>query len=231
LPIEPGPTAERPRCQLPVRPTTNGQRLQRVKRRAEQTALDNVMAVVFRFAQLDRGRRWLAGCTGAALPLAMALAGCGASATRVAPAAAVPATPDASSLAAVRECLAKRGIVLQPKGGRSADHEAELLREKPAGISRKQFEAALRGCGVTLPSPPQPAPDGSPYLRRMKAVLERFARCMDDRGVEVGPPNTSGKGPIFTPQAGTVGSRRFRAALAFCRPLLVGMLPFPRVEP
>jgi hypothetical protein len=47
-------------------------------------------------------------------------------------------------------------------------------------------------------------------------ALTRFAACMRENGVNLPPPNTSGKGPIFNVSGLNVASTEFKAAEAKC---------------
>ncbi|HXA54417.1 MAG TPA: hypothetical protein VNV37_06025 [Solirubrobacteraceae bacterium] len=137
-----------------------------------------------------------------------------------------PGGTDAPSFTAIRQCLAKKGITLpqsHPLAG------AKL----PSGVSRSQFYEEMRGCaGSLLP------PGGNHFHRfgglhkhgfrnpydnpRFHAVLVRFSACLRQQGIDVGEPNTSGKGPLFDTKGINTGSPQFRAATAKCRSTLIG---------
>ncbi len=53
-----------------------------------------------------------------------------------------------------------------------------------------------------------------------KRALESFAACLRQNGVDVGPPDTSGKGPIFDSKAAEAHPARLRAAQRKCAHLL-----------
>jgi hypothetical protein len=118
---------------------------------------------------------------------------------------------------AVRECLKKNGIAL-PKftpGQRPTPGEHGPLL--PKGVSKAQYEAALKKCG------------GGSFGGRsrfgsaaVKQALTKFATCMRENGVNVPKANTSGKGPIFNTKGLNTSSATFRAAEAKCRVDLTG---------
>jgi hypothetical protein len=49
----------------------------------------------------------------------------------------------------------------------------------------------------------------------------RFAACLRQSGINVGEPNTSGKGPVFDTRGINTGSPQFKAASAKCRAVLL----------
>lgn len=49
----------------------------------------------------------------------------------------------------------------------------------------------------------------------------RFATCLRQNGVNVGEPNTSGKGPVFDTKGINTGSPQFKAASMKCRSVLL----------
>jgi hypothetical protein len=132
--------------------------------------------------------------------------------------------------AALRECLAKNGIKLpQRKPGQrpgaggffGAGAGAAGL---PAGVSRSQFEAAIRKCGG-FPRGRLPGARGGRGGRFLNsptatASYTKFAACMRENGVNLPPPNTSGKGPVFNDKDLKLSSPTFRAAERKCRSIL-----------
>ena len=148
---------------------------------------------------------------------------------------ATPAGP-AARFAAVRTCLSKKGITLPQRGaagfaGGAAGGGAEL----PKGMSRAQFAEALRSCGAGFKgSHFNKGANGfkNPFNNaRFHSVLMRFAACMRQNGVNVGEPNTSGKGPIFDTKGINTGSAQFKAASANCRSTLLGALKSGKAHP
>jgi hypothetical protein len=125
----------------------------------------------------------------------------------------------------VRECLQKNGITL-PKftpGKRPAPGTGGGFpggaggRTLPKGVSRAQYEAALKKCGGGL--------NGGAFFRGgaghfnspvVKQALAKFAACMHENGINVPAPNTSGKGPIFNTKGLNTSSATFKAAEAKC---------------
>jgi hypothetical protein len=128
------------------------------------------------------------------------------------------------SLTAIRTCLAKKGITLpqsHPLAG------AKL----PKGMSRAQFYEELRGCAGGIVPPGNHSLGNSaksfhnPFNNpRFHQVLVRFSACLRQNGINVGEPNTSGKGPIFNTKGINTGSPQFKAATAKCRATLLGAL-------
>jgi hypothetical protein len=141
------------------------------------------------------------------------------------------ATPGAgpSRFTALRECLQKNGITLpKRKAGQTPGSGAGGFLggapKLPAGVSRTQYQAAVKKCGG-LPRFPRGGFRGprikfnSPTVR---AALAKFAACLRANGVNVPEANTSGKGPIFNTKGLNTNSAAFRAAETKCRSDLVG---------
>jgi hypothetical protein len=143
----------------------------------------------------------------------------------------------AARFAAVRTCLSKKGITLpqRPTGTGGFLDGAGSGAQLPQGMSRAQFAEALRSCGAGF--------KGSHFGKRGKGfknpfnnprfhtVLARFAACLRQNGVNVGEPNTSGKGPIFDTKGINTGSAKFKAAEANCRSTLLGALKSTKPHP
>jgi hypothetical protein len=135
--------------------------------------------------------------------------------------------PRSGRFAAVRECLAKNGITLPkraPGTGRPPGAGGFLGggagRALPKGVTRAQYEAALKKCGGNLAGRERffngPA--------RIQA-LTKFAECMRQNGVNLPAPNTSGNGPIFDTKGLNTSSTVFRTAEAKCQSELSKALP------
>jgi hypothetical protein len=152
----------------------------------------------------------------------------GASPTGTTPAA------HAARFAAVRTCLSKKGITLPQRGagGFPGGGGAQL----PSGMSRTQFAEALRSCGVGFKGSNHfgRSPGGfkNPYNNpRFHPVLVRLAACLRQNGINVGEPNTSGKGPVFDTKGINTGSTKFKTAMAACRYTLLGALKSSKPQP
>lgn len=129
-----------------------------------------------------------------------------------------PAGPRSGRFKAIRECLRKSGIA-PPKpspGQRRPGGPGGFLgggRQLPAGVTRAQYEAALKKCGGGLPLAGTRGHFNSPAF---KQALDKFASCMRENGVNVPAPNTSGSGPIFSTKGLDTTNPKFRAAEAKC---------------
>jgi hypothetical protein len=158
----------------------------------------------------------------------LALAACGGSSTSNTGASASTATTGGGRggrFAAVRECLQKNGITLPKRtpdqtrpglGGLLGGGAGPTL---PKGVTRAQYEAALKKCGASTFRGFRGggARFNSPVF---KQALSKFAACMRENGVSLPAPNTSGNGPIFNSKALNTSSAQFRGAQAKCRPIL-----------
>ncbi len=135
--------------------------------------------------------------------------------------AGAPPAGRAARFAAVRTCLSKKGITFPQSGAAGSPGSGGHL---PKGMSSAQFAEALRSCSSSF--------SGSRFGKggrgvhglfnnpRFHSALERFAACMRQNGVNVGVPNTSGKGPVFATKGINTGSAKFKAAAAACRSTL-----------
>jgi hypothetical protein len=96
----------------------------------------------------------------------------------------------------------------------------------PKGVSRARYETALRKCGPGRLAGHVGSlrPANSPALRRGFA---KFAACLRQNGVNIPPPNTSGKGPVFSAKGLNPNSPQFRAATAKCRAALISAFRQP----
>ena len=137
--------------------------------------------------------------------------------------------PGATRFKALRECLQKNGVTLpkrapgQRRGGPGGPSGARGFLgggaggpQLPDGVTRAQYEAAIKKCGggtfahrgLRLKNPA--------YL----AALTKFAACMHENGVNVPAPNTSGNGPIFDTKGLDTKSAQFEAAQKKCQSTL-----------
>jgi hypothetical protein len=140
-----------------------------------------------------------------------------------------PGRPDPARFTTMRACLAKKGITLPPRtpgAGGFLGGGPQL----PKGVTRAQYAEALKACGANFPA-------GGHFNRAPRAftsprfheVLVHFAACLRQNGINVGEPNTSGKGPVFDTKGLNTGSTQFKAAEAKCRStLLSGLRPKAR---
>jgi len=132
-----------------------------------------------------------------------------------------------SRFKALRECLQKNGITLpkrtpgqRPPGGPGGFLGGAGGPQLPSGVTRAQYEAALKKCGGGgFAGPGARARFSSPAF---KAALAKFATCLRQNGVNVPTPNTSGKGPVFNTKGINTSSLQFRTAEVKCRSALVG---------
>jgi hypothetical protein len=136
---------------------------------------------------------------------------------------------------AVRECLQKNGITLpQPTPGtRRPPGAGGLLGagkapQLPAGVTRAQYEAALKKCGGGAGG--RGALGGGAARFRSpaaKQALAKFATCMRENGVKVPEPNTSGNGPVFNTTGLNTASAQFKKAQEKCGAALNGLARRP----
>jgi hypothetical protein len=136
-----------------------------------------------------------------------------------------PAGP--SRFTALRECLQKNGITLPKRTPGQAPGVGGFLGggpKLPAGVSRAQYEAAIKKCGG-LPRFPRGG-FRDPRIKfnspAIKAALVKFAACLRANGVNAPEPNTTGNGPIFNTKGLNTSSATFRTAESKCRNDLVG---------
>jgi hypothetical protein len=190
---------------------------------------------------LNSNRRKPAASAPAVLVLLLACLGfaaCGSSSgssssttSASAPATTTGATgakgPNSGRFEAIRECLQKNGITLPQRtpgqrrrpggaggflgGGGGAAGGPSL----PKGVTRAQYEAALKKCGGgNFAGRGAGARFKSPAF---KAALVKFASCMRENGVNMPEPNTSGTGPVFSSKGLNTSSPKFQAAEVKCR--------------
>ena len=139
----------------------------------------------------------------------------------------------------MRECLQKNGITLPKRtpgshqgGGFVPGAGAGGGPQLPSGVTRAQYEAALKKCG-----------GGSGHFfggggsaRRLnnsvfKTALTKYGDCLRENGINLPAPNTSGNGPIFDTKGINTSSSQFKAASAKCRSALIGAFRRPAGAP
>jgi hypothetical protein len=133
--------------------------------------------------------------------------------------------PSSGRFAALRECLQKNGVTLpafkpgqhgqpQARGPFGAGSAARL----PKGVTRAQYEAALKKCGGGGNFAGRGGSGGARFKSpAFQAALAKFATCLRQNGVNVPAPNTSGKGPVFDTKGIDTSSAKFKAAEAKCQ--------------
>jgi hypothetical protein len=137
---------------------------------------------------------------------------------------------------AIRECLQKNGVTLPKRTPGSAGSGAFLGAGGgpvlPKGMTRAQFEAALKKCGGSNFGARAGGP-GGPGFRRVNSpvfrqALTKYAACLRQNGVNIPAPNTSGKGPIFSTKGVNTSSPQFRVATMKCRASLISAFRRPQ---
>jgi hypothetical protein len=127
----------------------------------------------------------------------------------------------------MRECLQKNGITLpaRPSGARGPGGGGFLGGANgptlPKGVTRAQYEAALKKCGGG-----RFAAGGNGGFRRINSpvfrqALAKYSECLRQNGVNIAAPNTSGKGPIFNTKGVNTNSPQFKSAVMKCRGTLI----------
>lgn len=139
--------------------------------------------------------------------------------------------PNPARFTAMRACLAKKGITLPQRTPGVPGLSGGGAQQLPKGMTRAQFAEALKSCGGTGFAGGRfgsggPRGGGRSFdSPRFHQTLEDFATCLRKNGVNVGEPNTSGKGPIFDTKGINTGSPQFRAASTKCRTALFASMP------
>ena len=119
----------------------------------------------------------------------------------------------ANRIAALRECLKKNGITLPkftPGKRPSATTRGAFL---PKGVSKSQYEAAVKKCGGRGTFAGGAGRFSSPQV---KQALAKVSSCMRENGVAIPKANTSGKGPIFSSKNLNTSSAKFKTAETKC---------------
>jgi hypothetical protein len=189
--------------------------------------------------QIDSNRSKPATAVLTVLLASLALAACGGSTSTSSTSASASASATtttngggaafSSRFKALRECLAKNGVTLptrkpgQPRQGGGADGLPGGGPQLPAGVTRAQYEAAVKKCGGN----PRARLGGGARLSSpaFKQALAKFATCMGQNGVSLPAPNTSGNGPIFNTGGVNTASAKFKTAAAKCDSMLRSAFP------
>jgi hypothetical protein len=181
---------------------------------------------------IDSKRRRLATAALMLVLASLALAACGSSSkssssSSTSASASTPTAPAtkaglAGRFAQVRECLKKNGAAppaFKPGSG----------LQLPQGVTRAQYEAALKKCGGLRGGRGLGAGAGvgakSLNNPRLKQAFVALAACMREHGVKIGEPNLSGKGPIFNTSAINTSSAQFKTARTTCTAKLRALAP------
>ena len=127
----------------------------------------------------------------------------------------------AGRFTAIRECLQKAGITLPsrpqgtpPRGGGGLYGGGSGAGPAlPKGVTRAQFQAALKKCGLSRrPGAGGRFGAGRPNLKTpaFLKTLASFSACMNEHGVGYPPPTPAGKAPCSTPPGSTPKARPSR---------------------
>jgi hypothetical protein len=138
--------------------------------------------------------------------------------------------PGSSQFAQLSSCLRKQGITLPsvPTGGNRPSGSAGTGApaggaggfQLPKGISRSQYQAALKKCGGSF----TPGSAGAFNSATARAALVKYASCLRQNGVNVPAPNTSGKGPVFDTKGIDTSSAAFKSAQSKCQSDIKGVI-------
>jgi hypothetical protein len=138
----------------------------------------------------------------------------------------------------MRECLQKNGITLpkrtpgaHPGGGFVPGAGAGGGPQLPNGVTRAQYEAALKKCGGGSGHFFRGGAAGRLNNPAFKAALTKYGDCLRQNGINLPPANTSGNGPIFDTKGIDTSSSQFKSASAKCRSTLIGAFRRPAGAP
>jgi hypothetical protein len=190
-------------------------------------------------SRTSSARRLTVSVSVAALAVLL-LAACGSSSSKTTAAAGASSTAktatappagNSSRFTALRACLQKQGITLpQPKTGappRGSGGNGGGFglgggggAPLPKGVTRSQFQAALKTCGAANFGGRVP---GQGFNRAgLRTALAKYASCLRENGINVPAPNTSGNGPVFNTKGIDTTSPAFVKAQQKCSADLPG---------
>jgi hypothetical protein len=163
-----------------------------------------------------RGRtRAALALLGALLAAMLLLSACGGGSKGTSSTTSSTATSTAQRFAArataLRACLQRNGVSLpqrkadQPGQGGPFGPGGNL----PKGVTREKLRAAMSKCGGDFGA-------GRRFGARNSQRLKAFAACMQQNGVHLPAPNTSGKGPVFDTKGVDTASATFKKADTKC---------------
>jgi hypothetical protein len=131
----------------------------------------------------------------------------------------------AARFAAIRECMRRNGITLpqrtpgsgRPGGGFPGGGAGAGGAQLPKGVTRAQYEAALKKCGGGGFG------RGNRFAQNpvFKTAIVKYSECLRQNGVNISAPNTSGNGPVFDTKGINTTSPQFKAATTKCRATLL----------
>lgn len=140
--------------------------------------------------------------------------------------------------AAMRECLQKNGITLptrtpgsRPGGGFAPGAGAGGGPRLPSGVTRAQYEAALKKCGGGSGHFFRSGTAGRLNNPVFKAALAKYGNCLRQNGINLPAANTSGNGPIFDTKGINTASSQFKSASVKCRSTLTSAFRRPAGAP
>ena len=174
-----------------------------------------------------------------AIGACVTLAACGSSASNSSSARKSSPTspqeagaPGPGRFAALRACLQKQGITLPapPAGvsrlprtpGEAGPGGGAAGFQLPKGVTRAQYQAALKKCRAGNFAPGNGPGFNSPTAR---AALVKYASCLRQNGINVPAPNTTASGPVFNTKGIDTSSTKFKAAEGKCQSELKGVFP------
>jgi hypothetical protein len=136
--------------------------------------------------------------------------------------------------------MQKNGLILPPRTSQSGAPGGGFpgaggRPALPKGMTRAQFQTALKKCGGSSFGAHFGRVGGVGSRRlnsqTFKTALTKYAACLRQNGINIPEPNTSGKGPIFSTKGIDTSSAKFRTATMKCRASLIGAFRRPQGAP